>query len=99
MASNTIVIVGGGFAGTSLAMALEKRLPPGWRALLISEESYTTFNPMLAEVVGAAVFPLLCSLIASICRGADPPSAMLVTEDSRSLFQVPPLKTKRPPRN
>ena len=57
MTSNTIAIVGGGFAGTSLAMALEKRLPPGWRALLISEESYTTFNPMLAEVVGAAVFP------------------------------------------
>ena len=25
--------------------------------MLVSEESYTTFNPMLAEVVGAAVFP------------------------------------------
>ncbi|MEQ1807619.1 MAG: FAD-dependent oxidoreductase, partial [Burkholderiaceae bacterium] len=57
MNSKTIVIVGGGFAGTSLATALEKRLPEGWNATLISEESYTTFNPMLAEVVGAAVFP------------------------------------------
>ena len=57
MNSKTIVIVGGGFAGTSLATALEKRLPEGWTATLISEESYTTFNPMLAEVVGAAVFP------------------------------------------
>lgn len=53
----TIVIAGGGFAGTTLARALEKRLPPGWQTVLLSEESYTTFNPMLAEVVGAAVFP------------------------------------------
>ena len=53
----TIAIVGGGFAGTTLAQVLEKRLPAGWRLVLVSEESYTTFNPMLAEVVGAAVFP------------------------------------------
>jgi NADH:ubiquinone reductase (H+-translocating) len=52
-----IVIVGGGFAGTTLARSLEARLPAGWQVLLISEESYTTFNPMLAEVVGASVFP------------------------------------------
>ena len=52
-----IVIVGGGFAGTTLARALERRLPTAHRVVLISEESYTTFNPMLAEVVGASVFP------------------------------------------
>lgn len=52
-----IVIVGGGFAGTTLARALAPRLPQGWRVVLVSEESYTTFNPMLAEVVGASVFP------------------------------------------
>jgi len=52
-----IVIVGGGFAGTTAATALERRLPAGHRVILISEESYTTFNPMLAEVVGASVFP------------------------------------------
>lgn len=57
MQDQTIVIVGGGFAGTSLALALEDQLPPGWQLILLSEESYTTFNPMLAEVVGAAVFP------------------------------------------
>ena len=51
-----IVIVGGGFAGTTLARALGKRLPRGYRIVLVSEESYTTFNPMLAEVVGASVF-------------------------------------------
>jgi NADH dehydrogenase len=53
----TLVIVGGGFAGTTLARALEARLPAHWQLLLVSEESYTTFHPMLAEVVGAAVFP------------------------------------------
>lgn len=53
----TLAIVGGGFAGTSLARALAGRLPAGWQLLLISEESYTTFNPMLPEVVGAGVFP------------------------------------------
>jgi NADH dehydrogenase len=52
-----IVIVGGGFAGTTLARALERRLPADWEVTLVSEESTTTFNPMLAEVVGAAVFP------------------------------------------
>jgi NADH:ubiquinone reductase (H+-translocating) len=52
-----IVIVGGGFAGTTLARALERRLPASQPLVLISEESYTTFNPMLAEVVGASVFP------------------------------------------
>jgi NADH dehydrogenase len=55
--TGNIVIVGGGFAGTTLARALERTLPPGRRVVLVSEESYTTFNPMLAEVVGASVFP------------------------------------------
>jgi NADH dehydrogenase len=56
-ALKNIVIVGGGFAGTTLARALQRRLPAGHRVVLLSEESYTTFNPMLAEVVGASVFP------------------------------------------
>lgn len=55
--TRNIAIVGGGFAGTTLAGALERRLPAGHRVVLLSEESYTTFNPMLAEVVGASVFP------------------------------------------
>lgn len=52
-----IVVIGGGFAGTTLVKALERRLPAPWRVVLVSRESYTTFNPMLAEVVGASVFP------------------------------------------
>jgi NADH:ubiquinone reductase (H+-translocating) len=54
---NTIVIVGGGFAGTALLRALDGRLPADHELLLISDESYTTFNPLLPEAVGAAVFP------------------------------------------
>jgi NADH dehydrogenase len=57
MDSRNIVIVGGGFAGTTLARALQRARPDGHRVVLLSEESYTTFNPMLAEVVAAAVFP------------------------------------------
>jgi NADH dehydrogenase len=47
-AARQIVIVGAGFAGTTLAGALERRLPSGWLVVLVSEESYTTFHPMLA---------------------------------------------------
>jgi NADH dehydrogenase len=53
----TIVIVGGGFAGTTLARALDGKLPKGCELVLISDESYTTFNPMLPEAVGASIFP------------------------------------------
>ena len=51
-----IVIVGGGFAGAKLTRLLQKRAQFA-DITLVSEESYTTFNPMLAEVVGATVFP------------------------------------------
>src|SRR6266511_1550912 len=52
-----IVVIGGGFAGTTLARELDGRLPAGWQLLLISEESYTTFNPLLPEALGASIFP------------------------------------------
>lgn len=52
-----IVIVGGGFGGAGLVRALQRRLPPGHKLWLISEESYTTFSPMLPEAVGASIFP------------------------------------------
>lgn len=55
--SKNIVIVGGGFAGTAAAKHLESRLPEGYRLVVVSEESYTTFNPMLPEAVGASIFP------------------------------------------
>lgn len=52
-----IVVIGGGFGGAGLVRALQRRLPPGHQLWLISEESYTTFNPMLPEAVGASIFP------------------------------------------
>ena len=55
--SKNIVIVGGGFGGSTVARELRARLPDGYMLILISEESYLTFNPMLAEVVGASIFP------------------------------------------
>src|SRR4030095_146424 len=57
MEPRTIAIIGGGFAGTTLARQLERKLPPAYELLLINEESHTTFTPMLPEVVGAGVFP------------------------------------------
>ena len=54
--TKNIVIVGGGFAGTTLACALDGKLPAGYEVVLVSEESYTTFNPMLPEALGASVF-------------------------------------------
>ena len=53
----TVAVIGGGFAGTTLARALDGRLPPGYELVLISEESHMTFNPMLPEALGASVFP------------------------------------------
>ncbi len=52
-----IVVVGGGFAGTALAKSIVKKLSAGYRLVMVSEDSYTTFNPMLAEAVGASIFP------------------------------------------
>lgn len=52
-----IVIVGAGFAGTTLARALRRWRGPAIELTLVSEESYTTFNPLLPEAVGASVFP------------------------------------------
>jgi NADH dehydrogenase len=53
----SVVIVGGGFAGTAAARELAGRLPADVDLTLVSEESYTTFNPMLPEAVGASIFP------------------------------------------
>ncbi|HEV3090119.1 MAG TPA: NAD(P)/FAD-dependent oxidoreductase [Candidatus Cybelea sp.] len=46
-----IVIVGGGFAGVSVARRLERRLRPAEAEIvLFSRENYTLFTPMLPEV-------------------------------------------------
>jgi len=42
-----IATIGGGFAGATLARRLVRRLPEGREVLLLGEESYTTYIPML----------------------------------------------------
>jgi len=52
-----IVVIGGGFAATALVRQLEGELPRDYRIVLIAEENYTVFNPLLAEVVGGGLQP------------------------------------------
>jgi NADH:quinone reductase (non-electrogenic) len=56
-ATKNLVIVGGGFAGITLAQRLEHKLPKGWKLTLVSQENFITFNPLLPEVVGASILP------------------------------------------
>src|ERR1700739_1629826 len=53
----TLVIVGGGFAGTRAAQLLEHALPHNCIVPLVSQENFITFNPLLPEVVGASIMP------------------------------------------
>ena len=57
MATKTIAIIGGGFAGATVARHLERRLPDGWQVVLLSRENFITYNPLLPEVVGASLLP------------------------------------------
>jgi NADH dehydrogenase len=52
-----IVIVGGGFAGVTLARKLEKTLPSDWDIFLLSKTNFITYNPLLPEVIGASILP------------------------------------------
>jgi len=55
--SYDIVILGGGFAGATLASRLEDQLPSDVRIALVSSDNYVTFSPLLPEVVGASILP------------------------------------------
>jgi NADH:ubiquinone reductase (H+-translocating) len=57
MDARTIAIVGGGFAGATLAARLERRLPADWQIVLLSRDNFITYNPLLPEVVGASLLP------------------------------------------
>ena len=50
--SKNIVIVGGGFAGSTVAREPRARLPYSRMLILISEESYLTFDPLLPRGSG-----------------------------------------------
>jgi NADH dehydrogenase len=53
-----IVIVGGGFAGVTLAQRLERLLPAQIEIVVLSAENHLVFTPMLPEVVGRTISPL-----------------------------------------
>lgn len=57
MNKQTLVILGGGFAGVEAARSLEKQLSADWEILLISKDNYLTYNPLLPEAVGASILP------------------------------------------
>jgi NADH:ubiquinone reductase (H+-translocating) len=57
MTETRVAILGGGFAGATLAATLEKRLPGDCSVTIVSRENHITYNPLLAEVVGASILP------------------------------------------
>lgn len=52
-----VVVIGSGFAGMAAVKRLERDLPQGWQVMLISDENYISFTPLLPEVVGASLLP------------------------------------------
>ena len=72
-----LIIVGGGFAGITLAKELGHKLPEDWHLVLISQDNFITYNPLLPEVVGASLLPghvvaplrqiIHCPVCSSVC--------------------------------
>jgi NADH dehydrogenase len=53
-----IVILGGGFAGVTLAQRLEQLAADDMEVVLVSSENHLVFSPLLAEAVGREISPL-----------------------------------------
>src|SRR5919198_1709219 len=57
MSAQRVIIVGGGFAGVTLAQRLERLVASHVEIVLISTENHFVFSPLLAEVVGRSITP------------------------------------------
>lgn len=55
MEAARIIIVGGGFAGVTLAEDLKRRIGRDFEVVVISAENHMVFTPMLAEVAGRSL--------------------------------------------
>lgn len=56
MASQRIIIIGGGFGGVACAKTLRKKLSPDQCEIVIfNRENHMVFHPLLAEVAGASI--------------------------------------------
>ena len=69
-----VAILGGGFAGVycgqKMAKTLKKAGLPPDQAVIVSEQNYMVFQPMLAEVAGASIAPRhIVNPIRRLCRG------------------------------
>ena len=53
-----VVIVGGGFAGVTLAQQLERALDDEVEILVVSKDNHLVFTPMLPEVAARTISPL-----------------------------------------
>jgi NADH dehydrogenase len=58
-----VIIIGGGFAGVTLAQHLERKVSSDVEIVLISSENHLVFTPMLAEVVGRSISPLHMAVV------------------------------------
>ncbi len=58
MEDGRLVIVGGGFAGATLAEQLCRHVAPNVEVVVISSENHMVFTPMLAEVAGRSLSAL-----------------------------------------
>lgn len=69
-----VAILGGGFAGVYCGQKLAKKLKkadlPADSAVIVSDQNYMVFQPMLAEVAGASISPRhVVNPIRRLCRG------------------------------